>query len=179
MAYTNIGTLHLNVENIKLAQDNYEDAWELLKNSGGPLYVNLLGHKATLRRYKGEYKDALQEYDKVISISTNLHDKYSESVWKGHKGITLHEQGDYFKAIKIFDEELKRSSERKFEGIWTGYMGDSYRKLGKIEIAKRCYDKAYEIAIALNDAQYICHWLGCKGIVDLDLGQFDQAGKQF
>ncbi len=183
---TNIGNLCLDQGENQLADQKYKEARNLIEKSShnnhrkNSLHVNLLGNKGTLLRCKGHYKKALQNYDEAICKSGNNGDnKYSQSVWKGHKGITLHEQGDFFNAINTYKEALKLSSERKNEGILTGYMGDLYRKLGKMEMAESCYDKAYNIAMEVNDVHFKDHWFGCKDIVDLDRGRFDQAEAKF
>jgi tetratricopeptide (TPR) repeat protein len=90
----------------------------------------------------GEYRKAIQEYDKAIQLDLNYASAYQ------NRGIAYDELGEYQRAIKDYDKAIQLDPN---DGDAYYTRGNAYVRLGEWVLATQDYDKACSLGTQYYD----------------------------
>ncbi|CAK86537.1 unnamed protein product, partial (macronuclear) [Paramecium tetraurelia] len=111
-------------------------------------------------RKLNKYQEAIECYDKAISINPNYDDAWY------NKGLALYNLNKYQEAIECYDKAI--SINPKYDAAWNN-KGNSLYDLKKYQEAIECYDKAISI-----NPKYDAAWNN-KGLALYDLKKYQEA----
>ena len=128
--------------------------------------------------YLGEARQAVEYYQRVLSIFVEINNRRGEGAALGNLGIAYRDLGDARQAIEYHQQSLAIAREvgnRNSEGVSLGNLGLAYRDLGDARQAIEFHQQALAISRALGDRHGEGADLGNLGRVSIDLGELEQA----
>ena len=117
-------------------------------------YVNL----GNVSQLLGNFNDAIEYYNKSLSIAKEVGDKKAEGDACGGLGCTYDALGNFKEAMMFYKKELtiaKATADRDQEGRAYGHLGSAYLHLGKNDKAGENFEKQLSLAEeGRNEAHY-------------------------
>ncbi len=106
-------------------------------NAGGYLSeeLSVLLIQARARRKLKEYQTAQQIYEKVIPLTLQLNDKYTQSIALSEKGHLMMEQGKFEEALGLFTQryDISKALDQKDRLAYTlMYRAEAYHRIGRM-----------------------------------------------
>ncbi len=157
------------------AQMQYEfaDSTGLEKWQANALYTLGVAHYL-----KGEFADALQNFNKCLSIREKINDEKGIAVVLNGIGLVHSDQGNtsqaiinYTKTIKILE---KLGDKSRISGCYNN-IGIIYQTIRDNEKALEYYQKSLEINEELDDKESIANSLNNIGIIQKDQEKYESA----
>ncbi len=148
--------------------DNLPDELELQYHTG----------KGTISRAKGDYKVAIEEFSKALTLSRETSDPLAESNAIGDLGRTYRHMGRINDALECFQRALdltRAIKHKRNEGSWLGNIGNTFFATEQYREAMDYYEQAIVIAQGVGDKSNEMTWSGNMGGVYLSLGELDKA----
>jgi tetratricopeptide (TPR) repeat protein len=158
-----------------LPEDHFNDI-SLLDNTQNHSVV--LGNLGNAYKNMGQVEKAIEYYEKVLVIATEIGDRRGEGTDLGNLGNAYNHLGQVEKAIEYYEQALVIATEigdRRGEENHLGNLGIAYRNLGQVEKAIEYYEKALGIAKEIGDRQGEGNSLGNLGNAYNILGQVEKA----
>ena len=129
-------------------------------------------------RNLGNFKQAIDYYEKNLSIAKEVGDRAGEGLTYGNLGNAFSNVGNFKQAIEYYEKGLSIAKEvgnRAGEGSAYGNMGNGYLSLRNFKKAIEYYEKHLSIAKEIGDRarEGLCY--GRLGTAYLSLGNFKQA----
>jgi len=126
----------------------------------------------------GQIERAVNLYDKAVTISHEINNLQSKSIWLSRLANAYCDLGQIERAIKLQDEALtidRDIGERAGEGFHLGNLGRFYFYLGQIGRAIEFYERSLAIAREVGDQWMEENRLGDLGLAYRNLGQIKPA----
>ena len=126
----------------------------------------------------GEFKTAIDYYERHLKIAKELGDRSSEAEAYWDLGNAYQKLGDFKTAIECHERILQISKElgdRSDEGKACGNLGNAHQSLGDIKTAIEYYERHLKIAEELGDRSVIARACGNLGSVHQLLGDIKTA----
>lgn len=158
----------------KLTQSSDSAVLYHLKKS----YAGALNNIGYLHNSKGQIDEALEYYDKTLSIQNEIDDKTGMAGTLINTGYIFLHQGLIEKALEYYYNSLKIEEELKNQrGIATALNGIGYihYKQGDAKKAFESYSRSLEIREELNDKYGIATCLNNIGLIFRDSGRWETA----
>ncbi|XP_068686240.1 tetratricopeptide repeat protein 28-like [Montipora foliosa] len=140
----------------------------------GSAYGNLGNAYVSL----GNFKQAIEYYEKCLSIAKEVGDRASEGITYGGLGNGYLSLGNFKLAILYYEKNLtiaKEVGDRAGEGSAYGNLGNAYRNLGNFIQAVEYYEKDLSIAKEVGARAREGSTYGNLGNAYLSLGNVKQA----
>ncbi len=154
ICYNNVGLIHYRMENYDKAMEYYNKSadvrTELKDTTGLALIYNNIG---ILYYYEEEYEKVLEYFKKALEIWENSNNKRQVSLVLFNLGELYFDLGLYESALNYTEEAYQADIELKDQYAQIGdntLMGNIYLGMKQYSNAKRCYEKAINIAIELD-----------------------------
>lgn len=153
--YNGIGRVHSERNNLSLALENYETAYEIRRKQlpdNHSLIAASLHNIANIIKEKGNFDKALDYFQQALTIENNNHpdDHVRKAVIILNIGNTLSEKGDYdaalqqlLQALNMFRQKLP-DTHPKISACLSD-IGFVYQKKGDLETALDYYNKVLKI----------------------------------
>jgi signal transduction histidine kinase/Tfp pilus assembly protein PilF len=178
-ACLNLGITYIKVEDYSKALEYLERARNIdLKLGQDSSLVIVYNKLALMHRFKGEYAEAIDDYESGISLAESISDTAAANQTRLYLGIIYKLQGNYDKALEIFLVTLPYYEESDNLSILTPLDNC----IGTIFYSQKEYDEALK---HLNSALDASKKLGLKpdeainlaylGLVHRELGNFNEA----
>jgi tetratricopeptide (TPR) repeat protein len=126
----------------------------------------------------GEYKKAIEFYEKALDIYHMIGDARGEGNALGNMGNVSIRLGERDKALDVYEKALElyhRIGDASGEGKVLGNMGIAYADLGEYKKAIGYYEKQLEITRLIGDLPNEGNALGNMGLAYLDLDEYHRA----
>jgi tetratricopeptide (TPR) repeat protein len=156
---------------INAASAQEQTTQELLRN---PALVRY--HIGVEQLKKGEFRDALQTFETVLSLFRAIGDRQSEGVTLNTIGFVYENLGQYPQALKSYEQALvihKEIGNKVEEGTTLNNIGEIYRKLGKYANALQFYEQALVIAKQAGNKTHEGRTLNSIGLVYDARGRYE------
>jgi tetratricopeptide (TPR) repeat protein len=132
-----------------------------------------------IHRKTGDYPAAVLTAEKGLEVA----DKHRLVGWKGELnsglGFHLRAQGKFEAAIKCHKEALNIFSQlsgmRREEAVQCSYLGNLYTDLGFFDDAQKSFEKAEDIAKAIDLRRELSWILANRGVLYCRLGDYEKA----
>jgi tetratricopeptide (TPR) repeat protein len=135
----------------------------------------------------GDYRRAIDHYEKSLAIAREIGDRQGEGTALGNLGTCYSSLGDYRRAIDHYEKSLaiaREIGDRQGEGYALGNLGNCYYSLGDYPRAIDHYQQSLAIAREIGDRQGEGYALTGLGDIYRDTGglvraceYFQEAGK--
>ena len=126
----------------------------------------------------GEFKKAIEYYERRLKIAQEVGDRANKGVAYGNLGNAYHMLGDFKEAIKYHDRYLtfvKEVGDRAAEGRTHGNLGNTYNSLGVFKNAMECHECHLKIAKEIGDRAVEGRVYSNLGNAHQNLGNFKKA----
>lgn len=151
-------------------------ACQKIGNSQGETYC--LGNLGNAHMDLGEYRKAIEFYERALNISKEIGDRLGEGRSLGNLGNTYRILGEFQNAIEYSKQSLqitKQIGNRQGESIDLMNLGNNYLSLGEYREAIEFYRQALDISREIGDRQGEGDILGNLGSFYLNLGEHKKA----
>ncbi|MBI2907800.1 MAG: tetratricopeptide repeat protein, partial [Chloroflexi bacterium] len=131
---------------------------------------------------RGNYRKAIEYYEKALAISREIGDRQGEGNRLGNLGNAYASLGEVKVAIDYYEKALAISREigdRQGEGSDLGNLGNAYARLGEVKVAIDYCEKALAISREIGDRQGEGNRLGYLGNSYFRLGEDKMAIEYF
>ncbi|MBS4164940.1 Uncharacterized protein PRO82_002282 [Candidatus Protochlamydia amoebophila] len=146
IAYTNLGSTYVHMENYSEAIDYYIKALEIVVET--PKRAKILVNVARAFYYFGEFAEAIRYYKEANTVNNQEIKKYSLiGLGLCYDAVGNKEQAT--QNIKNFICLSQKSEDRHNEAIGYYYLGELYRKLDS-KLAEEYYRKSTDLYVALH-----------------------------
>ena len=128
--------------------------------------------------YLGNYRQAIDFYQKSLEIAREINDRTGEGVVLGNLGNAYYNLGEYQRTLAFHRQSLEIAREignRTGEGIALGNLGLAYQNLGEYQQAIAFHEQSLEIRREIGNRRAQGSALGNLGIVYQDLGEYRRA----
>jgi tetratricopeptide (TPR) repeat protein len=192
-AYIPIEVAHLiSLGDAYNASSNYHDAIQCLEEALSILrpigYKSELGSKfakgkifgnmGTALFGLGDFRKAIEYFDKQLGIAHDFGDNQSEATARGNLGNAFNELKDFHTAIENYKKQLDISRKLGFmrdEALALSNMGAAFSRLGDVHKAMRYHRQAMNIAQTIGDRQIAGSCLNNMGLCYDSLGDLHKA----
>jgi tetratricopeptide (TPR) repeat protein len=137
-----------------------------------------LGHLGMAYRSLGEYRRAIECYERHLRMTRELNDTRGEEQDLANLGDAYEGLGEYGHAIEFYEQYLqlaKKLDDRRGEGNALGSIGSAYHSSGGYFRAIEYHEQALAIHREIGDWRGEGVALGNLGIAHYRLGQHQQA----
>lgn len=137
-----------------------------------------LGHLGMAYRSLGEYRRAIDCYERHLQMARELNDSRGEEQDLANLGDAYEGLGEYGNAIEYYEQYLqlaKKLDDRRGEGNALGCIGSAYHSSGGYFRAIEYHEKALAMHREIGDRRGEGVALGNLGIAHYRLGQYQQA----
>jgi len=112
-------------------------------------------HKEAMEQYRqGQFKEALDTFQKVLAIKKEIGNRSGEGATLNNIGLVYDSLGQYPKALEFYQQALaieKEVGDRSGEGATLNNIGAVYRSLGQYPKALEFYQQALAIRKEVGD----------------------------
>ncbi|MDJ0733670.1 MAG: tetratricopeptide repeat protein [Nostocaceae cyanobacterium] len=161
------------------ANDYYQECYEKLVQCIEPsAFLNLWINRGVCYRLDGQYEQALDCFQRMLTISTEINKPQDESLALYHIGRTYKEWNKYEQAINYYqqsrdlDQQLDKDND--VANLWY-WLADCYREWGKYELAIECENQCLAILQQLDDQVNIADAYFQLGRIYQDWGKYEQT----
>jgi CHAT domain-containing protein/tetratricopeptide (TPR) repeat protein len=176
-AYRNTRDPKLADQKIKLAEENYNNAltlWKQSRYTRGEAYANVsLGHL-----YRPLRPDtAIPFYVEAARLFEQIGDRRGQAEAMYYQAFALMNLGRTREAIEVLPKvlELRRNEDRLGEALALNMLGDAYRSVGEFAKALQTFDEAGEAANTLEYPLLEAGIATNTALVNDDLSQWESA----
>jgi len=127
---------------------------------------------------RGQFREALENFQKVLVIFREISDRKSEGTTLNNMGEAYRNLGEYPKALDFYSQALaihKQVSNKAMEGTTLNNMGEVYNNLGEYPKALDFYNQALAIHKQVGDKAVEGTTLNNMGEVYRNLGEYPKA----
>lgn len=173
-------------KHIYKSSDSTEDYIEKLTNSSESLELKSSNYgkanssmmKGVLKLRKGEYDEALNQFNQSLEISKNPIHKFNIAQSNFYIATTYYYKGDFELALNLFKEIISTYKELdKKESLAATYIniGSVYRDLGDYDNALQNYNGALYLFIKLDKKEQISAIYNNLGFIYAEKGEYVNA----
>lgn len=174
-----LGMVHRDLQERDLARRSYERALALARRCKDVVgECTQLTNLGDLAHYDGDSKKAVNLHQAAQLLLDGVPYPALEARNQGCWGNALLALGDvegaedrYVRAIRM----CRQTGDRRYEGIWTGDLGNVYARRGQREQAIARYEAAFRIADRLKDRSNASLWLYLLARQYADTGEPERA----
>ena len=133
---------------------------------------------ANMYRQHYRYLEAMELYERAITLTKEMGDRKNEAYANDMAGMTSGDLGDYNKAKEYLEKARAikiQTGDKNGEASSFGNLGTMFISLGQYEKAKEYLEKALAITIQTGDKQGESSSYGSLGTVFQSLAQYDKA----
>ena len=147
--------LNSKLDQLNSSERCYNSMWELIKNGNNEkLKMRYFGNIGVIYRKRGDYKKALEHFEKALKISNQLNNLQAKSSQLTRIGEIYFRQCDYLKATEIIHQAIQINNQLGDLGGKSGNLnlfGEIYRAHSKYAKALECHREGLQIATQLGD----------------------------
>ncbi len=136
------------------------------------------GALAWIRLRTSRFDDAAEWFERSLKVSARLGDRALELKHLGNLGWCYTMLGDAEKALPLLEKAEKLAAERGYledlELVLT-HKGDVYRQTGRLDLARRAYERALAVGRGLANRDVAREILASLESVALEQGDYAQA----
>lgn len=137
-----------------------------------------LGNLGVAYKNLGEYRRAVEYYERHLQIARELGDRQGEGSTLGNLGVAYQLLGEYRRAIEYHEQHLQIArgiGDRRGKGNALGNLGIAYQSLGEYRRAIEYYEQHLSIAREMGDRLGEGNALGNLGVAFKNLGEYRRA----
>ena len=156
---------------------------ELSEELGNKLLTSIaIGCIGSVYERKGDYAQAMENFERDLAICEELGDKQGTAIALGLIGELLSVKGDFHSAIEYLQKNLMLCEELGYQkGIAKAVntLGDVFYFTKQYDRSLHYYNRAIEVTRSINNKLVLGFSLVEKGAVLIELGDFDQLKEVF
>jgi tetratricopeptide (TPR) repeat protein len=177
----NLGMVHRDLFDYDKAEKLYRQALDVARESGS--IENECCHLINLgdlHHFLNQTDTSIEYHQEAVKFFPKVNNTKLESRNYGCLGNALSSKNDLNKARECYIRAIELSRtitdiDRRFEGVWTGDLGNIEMETGRYLEAEECYISAIRIADHWKDARHRSWWRGALGGLYLETGRQERA----
>jgi tetratricopeptide (TPR) repeat protein len=167
MVMNTLGSVYFNADDTKKALFFFNKALTVFENrkdtNSKQLTQTTLGSIAQIHAYNYEWEQALDKYNRSLSIARDLDDKFEIAAILNTIGLIYDTAGERGKALENFEKASeiigavpeKTDTVKRFEASILDNVGSCYRILGRPKPALEFHGRALKIREEIKDIRFI------------------------